>query len=914
MSGVNEIRSGFLNYFAKTGHEVVASSPLVPRNDPTLMFTNAGMVQFKNVFTGLEKRPYQRAVSSQKCVRAGGKHNDLDNVGYTARHHTFFEMLGNFSFGDYFKDRAIELAWNLVTREFGLPKDRLLVTVYVDDDQAFNLWKKIAGLPDSKIIRIAGPDNFWQMGDLGPCGPCSEIFYDHGDHIAGGPPGTADSEGDRFIEIWNLVFMQFEQLVGGKRADLPKPSIDTGMGLERIAAVLQGTHDNYAIDLFGALIKTIADLTNVDADGPQKASHRVIADHLRAASFLIADGVLPSNEGRGYVLRRIMRRAMRHAELLGARDPLMWQLVGTLTREMGQAYPELLRAEALISETLKLEETRFRKTLERGLTLLDEAVAKLHVTELPDTAQIKVGVGSQAGTAISSVSSKILPGETAFTLYDTYGFPLDLTQDALRLRGISVDTDAFNAAMEGQRKKARASWSGSGEAVTETVWFALREKLGATEFLGYETERAEGVVAALVRDGKEVAELKAGESGAVVVNQTPFYGESGGQAGDTGVLSGEGVRFRVTETQKKAGDLFVHIGTVEQGALKAGIALVLEVDHARRGAIRQNHSATHLLHEALRQVLGDHVAQKGSLVAPDRLRFDFSHPKPMSAEEIERVEDMANEYVVQNSAVTTRLMGLDDARASGARALFGEKYGDEVRVVAMGQSLEGASGNTLGWSVELCGGTHVKRTGDIGLISVLGDSGVAAGVRRLEALTGKTARKASNAMVHAAKAAAAELKAPLEEMPARLAALLDERKKLERELSETKKKLAMGGGAKQGAVDESLRTVGDIKLIARAVEGIDVKDLRSLADEGKKQVGSGVVAIVGVTADGKAGIVVGVTADLTARFSAVDLVRRGAEVLGGKGGGGRPDMAQAGGPDGAKAGAALAAIEAALAG
>ena len=884
MSGVNDIRSSFMGFFAKAGHEVVASSPLVPRNDPTLMFTNAGMVQFKNVFTGVEKRPYTRAVSAQKCVRAGGKHNDLDNVGYTARHHTFFEMLGNFSFGDYFKDRAIELAWNLITKEFGLPKERLLVTVYVDDDQAFNLWKKIAGLPDSKVIRIKGADNFWQMGDLGPCGPCSEIFYDHGDHIAGGPPGSAEAEGDRFIEIWNLVFMQFEQLAGGKRVDLPKPSIDTGMGLERIAAVLQGTHDNYAIDLFGALIKAIADLTNVDPAGAQKASHRVIADHLRAASFLIADGVLPSNEGRGYVLRRIMRRAMRHAELLGARDPLMWQLVGTLTREMGQAYPELIRAEALITETLKLEETRFRKTLERGLAILDE-----------ETKSLKRG--------------DKLKGETAFTLYDTYGFPLDLTQDALRPRGIGVDLDAFNTAMTRQRDKARASWAGSGEAATETVWFSLREKLGATEFLGYETERAEGVVAALVRDGKEVDGLKTGETGAVIVNQTPFYGESGGQVGDTGVMSADGVRFKVTDTQKKAGDLFVHFGTVEQGALKAGLALALEVDHTRRGAIRQNHSATHLLHEALRQVLGDHVAQKGSLVAPDRLRFDFSHPKPMSAEEIERVEDIANEYVLQNAPVTTRLMALDDARASGARALFGEKYGDEVRVVAMGEG----GGNTLGWSVELCGGTHVKRTGDIGLISVVSDSGVAAGVRRLEALTGKAARKAAASMVQVAKAAAAELKTPLEEMPHRLAALLDERKKLERDLADARKKLAMGGGAKPGA-DESMRTVGDIKLIARAVEGIDVKDLRSLADEGKKQVGSGVVAIVGVTADGKAGIVVGVTDDLTKRFSAVDLVRRGAEALGGKGGGGRPDMAQAGGPDGAKADAALAAIEAALAG
>ncbi len=884
MSGVNEIRRKFLDYFAAHGHTVVSSSPLVPRNDPTLMFTNAGMVQFKNVFTGLEKRPYTQAATAQKCVRAGGKHNDLDNVGYTARHHTFFEMLGNFSFGDYFKDRAIELAWNLVTKDFGLPKDRLIVTVYVDDDQAFKLWKKIAGLPDDKIIRIAGSDNFWQMGDTGPCGPCSEIFYDHGPHIPGGPPGSPDADGDRFIEIWNLVFMQYEQLPGGKRVDLPKPSIDTGMGLERIAAVLQGTHDNYKIDLFSAIIGQVADLTGVDPDGAQKASPRVIADHLRASSFLIADGVLPSNEGRGYVLRRIMRRAMRHAELLGAREPLMFKLVPTLTREMGQAYPELVRAEALISETLKLEETRFRKTLERGLSILDE-----------ESKGLKKG--------------DRLKGETAFTLYDTYGFPLDLTQDALRARGIEVDTDAFNAAMDRQKEKARESWKGSGDAATEAVWFALREKLGATEFLGYETETAEGVVAALVKDGKEVASLGKGESGVVVVNQTPFYGESGGQIGDTGVMTADGVRFRVTDTQKKAGDLFVHTGTVEEGTLKGGASLALSVDHARRSAIRQNHSATHLLHEALRQVLGDHVAQKGSLVAPDRLRFDFSHPKPMTAEEIEKVEDIANEFVIQNSPVTTRLMALDDARASGARALFGEKYGDEVRVVAMGEG----SGNTLGWSVELCGGTHVRRTGDIGLIAGVSDSGVAAGVRRIEALTGAAARKAARHLGDLAKSAAAELKAPLEELPTRIAHVMDERRKLERELSEAKKKLAMGGGGKADAAD-GVRTVGDVKFLARAVEGIDLKDLRSLADEGKKQVGSGIVAIVGKSDDGKAGIVVGVTADLTARFSAVDLVRKGAEALGGKGGGGRPDMAQAGGPDGSKADAALAAVEAALGG
>jgi alanyl-tRNA synthetase len=884
MSGVNDIRASFLAYFAREGHEIVPSSPLVPRNDPTLMFTNAGMVQFKNVFTGLEKRPYVRATTAQKCVRAGGKHNDLDNVGYTARHHTFFEMLGNFSFGDYFKERAIELAWNLVTKEFGLPAERLTATVYIDDDEAFRLWKKISGLPESRILRIAGSDNFWAMGDTGPCGPCSEIFYDHGDKVWGGPPGSPEAEGDRFTEIWNLVFMQYEQLAGGERIDLPRPSIDTGLGLERMAAVLQGTYDNYKIDLFVALIDAVAALTHVDQDGERKASHRVIADHLRASAFLIADGVLPSNEGRGYVLRRIMRRGMRHAELLGAEEPLMWKLVPVLAREMGQAYPELHRAEPLITETLKLEETRFRRTLERGLTILDEASKSLKKGDMFD-------------------------GVTAFTLYDTYGFPLDLTQDALRPRGIGVDIAAFTDAMEQQRAKARASWAGSGEAADEAVWFALREKFGATEFLGYETERAEGVVAALVHDGKEVAALKQGESGAVVLNQTPFYGESGGQVGDTGVMRGEGVRFRVIDTQKHAGDVFVHTGTVEEGTLKAGMPLALEVDHSRRGAIRKNHSATHLLHEALRQVLGDHVAQKGSLVAPDRLRFDFSHPKPMSSEEIERVEDIANEFVLQNSPVTTRVMALDDARASGARALFGEKYGDEVRVVAMGES----GGNTMGWSVELCGGTHVARTGDIGLISVVGEAGVASGVRRIEALSGNAARHDLNRFRKDIRAIASELKVPVGDATTRAAAVLEDRKKLERELSEAKKKLAMGGGnAAAGNGADGVRVVGDVKLMARAVEGIELKDLRSLADEGKKKVGSGIVAIVGVTGDGKAGIVVGVTNDLVARYSAVDLVRKGAEALGGKGGGGRPDMAQAGGPDGSKADAALAAIEAAL--
>jgi alanyl-tRNA synthetase len=889
MTSVNDIRSTFLNFFAKNGHEIVPSSPLVPRNDPTLMFTNAGMVQFKNVFTGVEKRPYQRATTSQKCVRAGGKHNDLDNVGYTARHLTFFEMLGNFSFGDYFKERAIELAWKLITQEFGLKKDKLLVTVYHTDDDAAVLWKKIAGFTDDRIIRIPTSDNFWAMGDTGPCGPCSEIFIDRGEHIWGGPPGSPEEDGDRFLEFWNLVFMQFEQVTPEQRLDLPRPSIDTGMGLERMASVLQGVESVFETDMFRNLIEAAASALG---QGPVKdniASYRVIADHLRASSFLISDGVLPSNEGRGYVLRRIMRRAMRHAQLLGAKDPLMHRLVWALVREMGQAYPELVRAEKLIEETLRLEETRFRKTLARGLSILDEKSAGLKKGDMFD-------------------------GDTAFTLYDTYGFPLDLTQDALKSRGISVDQASFEDAMERQRQKARASWVGSGEAATETIWFPLREKLGATEFLGYETESAEGAVAALVKDGKEVDSLKAGESGAIVLNQTPFYGESGGQVGDIGLMLGEGVKFRVTETQKKAGDVFVHIGTVEQGTLKPGTALQLEVDHARRSAIRRNHSATHLLHEALRQVLGDHIAQRGSLVAPDRLRFDFVHPKPITADELARVEDIANEVVLENDEVTTRLMAVDDAREAGARALFGEKYGDEVRVVSMGKGAREHGQNALGWSVELCGGTHVKRTGDIGLISVTSESAVASGVRRIEALTGQLARKHANDVMGLAKTAAAELRTTIEDVPARITALLDERKKLERELSDARKKLAMGGGSSGNGAATGVREVGDVKLMARAVEGIEMKDLKSLADDGKKQLGSGVVAIVGVTGDGKAGVVVGVTPDLVARYNAVDLVRVASEALGGKGGGGRPDMAQAGGPDGAKASAALDAIEKAMAG
>ncbi len=885
MSGVNDIRSTFLDYFRKEGHEIVASSPLVPRNDPTLMFTNAGMVQFKNVFTGLEKRPYSRAATAQKSVRAGGKHNDLDNVGYTARHLTFFEMLGNFSFGDYFKERAIELAWNLITKGFGLKKDKLLVTVYHTDDEAAGYWKKIAGFSDDRIIRIATSDNFWAMGDTGPCGPCSEIFIDRGEHIWGGPPGSPEEDGDRFLEFWNLVFMQYEQVTKEERIDLPRPSIDTGMGLERMASILQGVESVFETDLFRHLIDAASSALGQGPNTENVASYRVIADHLRSSSFLVADGVLPSNEGRGYVLRRIMRRAMRHAQLLGANEPLMWKLVPALVREMGQAYPELVRSEALLTETLKLEETRFRKTLVRGLGLLADATDRL-------------GAGD------------MLDGETAFKLYDTYGFPLDLTQDALRQRSISVDLAGFTDAMERQKAEARASWAGSGEAATETVWFSVRDKTGATEFLGYETEKAEGIVTAILRDGKVVDDAREGDSVAIIVNQTPFYGESGGQMGDTGTISGEGFRIEVTDTLKKADGLFVHQGKVTKGSLKTGAAVELEVDHARRTRLRSNHSATHLIHEALREVLGTHVAQKGSLVAPERLRFDISHNKPISPEELEEVERMANEIVVQNSPVTTRLMSVDDARAEGAMALFGEKYGDEVRVVSMGTALHGEKANRP-YSIELCGGTHVKATGDIGLVRIISDSPVAAGVRRIEALTGEAARRHLDEQDRRLKAVAATLKISPADVLARVETLLDERKKLERDLTDARKKLAMGGGS-AGATENATETVAGVGFLGKSVSGVSPKDLKPLADEGKKALGSGVVVLVG-EAEGKASVVVAVTEDLVGRFSAVDLVRVASAALGGQGGGGRPDMAQAGGPDASKADDAIAAVKAALA-
>ena len=883
MHSVNDIRRAFLDYFVRHGHAAVESSPLVPRNDPTLMFVNSGMVQFKNVFTGLESRPYKRAATSQKCVRAGGKHNDLENVGHTARHHTFFEMLGNFSFGDYFKDTAIELAWNLVTKEFGLDKERLIITVHTTDEEAAGHWRKIAGLPDSRIIRIPTSDNFWSMGETGPCGPCTEIFYDHGAHIPGGPPGTAEADGDRFIEIWNLVFMQFEQVDATTRRNLPRPSVDTGMGLERIAAVLQGTHDNYAIDLMRALIEESARASGGDPDGPHRVSHRVIADHLRAACFLIADGVLPSNEGRGYVLRRIMRRAMRHAQLIGCREPLMHRLVPALVAAMGVAYPELERAEPLMTEALKLEETRFRQMLDRGLKLLDEATG-----------------GMAKGAK--------LDGETAFKLYDTFGFPLDLTQDALKGRGLGVDEAGFQAAMERQRAEARKAWAGSGEAATEQVWFQVRDETGATEFLGYATETAEARIVALVKGGQRVDEARAGEEAIIVVNQTPFYGESGGQIGDTGRIKAGAGEAVVRDTQKKAGDVHVHLCQVEKGMLKVGDQVALAVDIERRRGLRAHHSATHLLHEALRRKLGSHVTQKGSLVAPDRLRFDISHPKALGADELSQVEADVNRQIRANAAVVTRLMDPEDAVKAGAMALFGEKYGSEVRVVSMGIGAEDG-GAAHPFSVELCGGTHVRRTGDIGLLHIVAESAVGAGVRRIEAVTGEAATGYFQAQEALLRQAADTLKVQPAEVPARLAALMDERRRLERELAETRQKLATGGSGPA----QDMKEIKGVRFVPRLLEGVPARDLKPMADIIKQRIGSGVVALVSVE-DGKASLVVGVTDDLTKKISAVELVRAGAQAINGKGGGGRPDMAQAGGPDGARAPDALKAIEAALAG
>jgi alanyl-tRNA synthetase len=881
MTSSNDIRRSFLDHFGKAGHRQVPSAPLVPQNDPTLMFVNAGMVPFKNVFTGLETRPYSTAVSSQKCVRAGGKHNDLDNVGYTARHHTFFEMLGNFSFGDYFKEQAITLAWDLLTREWGLAKDRLTVTVYHTDDEAADLWRKIAGLPDSRIIRIATNDNFWSMGDTGPCGPCSEIFYDHGDHIFGGPPGSPDEDGDRFVEIWNLVFMQYEQVDRDTRLDLPRPSIDTGMGLERIAAVLQGVHDNYDTDTFRTLIAASEDKVGRAATAETRASHRVIADHLRSAGFLVADGVLPANEGRGYVLRRIMRRAMRHAHLLGAKEPLMHQLVPALVSTMGQAYPELGRASALIEETLKLEETRFRQTLERGLGLLDEATSKLPAN----------------GT---------LPGDVAFRLYDTYGFPYDLTEDALRARGLAVDRAGFDAAMAEQRRQARAAWTGSGEAKDAAVWFDIAEAHGATEFIGYTGLAGEAQVIALVKDGKQVDSGNAGESLVMITNQTPFYAESGGQAGDGGSIRWcDGLVSRVTDTRKALGKLHLHDVKLTAGPLRVGDVVRLEVDAPQRGAHRRAHSATHLLHAALRSRLGTHVTQKGSYVGQDYLRFDFSHQKAVTPEELAAVEADVNAQVLGNRPVDTKLMTPDDAIAAGAMALFGEKYGDEVRVLSMGAD---DGGDTF--SVELCGGTHVVALGDIGLLKITSESAVASGVRRIEAKTGIAAREWLNEREAMLLAAAGAIKARPEEVPARVAALLEDRKRLERELAEARKALALAGPAAGGG-EAGSETVNGIAFQGRVLDGLDPKALRGLIDEAKQAMGSGIAVLIAVN-EGRASVAVGVTDDLVATRSAVDLVRVAAAAVGGQGGGGRPDMAQAGGPDGSKAADAISAVKAAL--
>ncbi|MEO0411786.1 MAG: alanine--tRNA ligase [Pseudomonadota bacterium] len=876
-----DIRDQFIEYFSQAGHQHVSSSPLVPRNDPTLMFTNAGMVQFKNVFTGAETRSYSRAVTSQKCVRAGGKHNDLDNVGYTARHHTFFEMLGNFSFGDYFKADAIEFAWNFVTGDLALQKDRLVVTVYHEDYEAYDLWRKIARLPDHRIIRIATSDNFWSMGDTGPCGPCSEIFYDHGEAIAGGPPGSPDEDGDRFIEIWNLVFMQYDQVSKTQRTDLPKPSIDTGMGLERLSAILQGVHDNYDIDLFQALINQSVEVSGARAQGDALMSHRVIADHIRSCSFMIADGILPSNEGRGYVLRRIMRRAMRHAHLLGSKDPLMHQLVPTLVTEMGAAFPELVRAQALMAETLEREEIRFRSLLERGLKILDDVTSTL-----------------EDGDA--------LDGKTAFKLYDTYGFPLDLTQESLRARGIGVDKPGFDEAMEQQKAEARAAWAGSGESATDAIWLELQQNLSATDFLGYDTSDAMGQVDALVSNGAMLDSVSEGQSLLVITNQTTFYGESGGQQGDTGTITWDGGTAAVTDTQKSGG-LIVHHVQITSGTLRKGDVVTLSPDMTRRLRLRSNHSATHLLHEALRRVLGEHVSQKGSLVAEDKLRFDFSQPDPMTPTQIRQVETIVNAMIRQNEAVTTRVMAPEDAQESGALALFGEKYGDEVRVLFMGGDEAGRNGH---FSIELCGGTHVGRLGDIALFKVISESAVSSGVRRIEAVTGEEARLAFQAKEDLLLETAASLKAAPQDVAGRVAALQAERKTLEKQLSDAKKALAMGGG--QGGTASAAEQFGDIEFVGKVLDDVPAKDLRGIADDAKRQLKAGIVVVIGVN-DGKAAIVAGVTDTLTDTYSAVDLVRLAAQQVGGKGGGGRPDMAQAGGPDGAAAQQAISAIKAYLA-
>ena len=881
MTTGNDVRAKFLDFFAKNDHTIIPSSPLVPRNDPTLMFANSGMVQFKNYFTGAEKSDVKRATTAQKCVRAGGKHNDLENVGYTARHHTFFEMLGNFSFGDYFKERAIELAWNLITREYGIDKNRLCVTVYHNDDEAIGYWKKIAGLSDSKIIRIDTTDNFWSMGDTGPCGPCSEIFYDHGDKIPGGPPGSANADGDRFVEIWNLVFMQYEQVSADKRIALPKPSIDTGMGLERVTAVLQGVSDNFDTDLLKNLIDASAAASGKPARGEDGISHRVIADHLRASSFLIADGVLPSNEGRGYVLRRIMRRAMRRAHMLGCTDPLMYRLVPALVKMMGTSYPELVRANDLITETLRIEEERFKTTLGRGLKLLEEELQKIP-------------------------ASAPLAGDVAFRLYDTFGFPLDLTQDVLRGMKRSLDTAGFETAMERQKAEARKAWAGSGEAADEKIWFELRDQLGATEFLGYDANIASGKILAIIKDGKRVDSVSGGDA-MVIVNQTPFYGESGGQVGDTGTMTTEkGVVLTVSDTQKKLGDLFVH-NVSGKSEFLLGQSVDMAIDISRRAAIRAHHSATHLLHEALRRQLGTHVAQKGSLQTDERTRFDISHSKPITQSEITAIEHEINSRIAANTPVITRVLPKDDAIAMGAMAMFGEKYGDTVRVVSMG-GVDASVGRE--YSIELCGGTHVARTGDIGFFRILSESAVAAGVRRIEALAGMAAVEYSQKQSQTIQKIADALRVNSDDLASRVEQLAEDRKRLERELAELKRQMASGGGGSSGSAD--YKEISGIKFSARHVDGIPARDLKAVADSIKSKMGGSGIVAVATSDEGRASIVVSVSADLTARYSAVDLVRLATPILGGSGGGGRADMAQGGGADASKISEALNAIEAAL--
>lgn len=876
MRTLTDIRSSFIDFFKRQGHEAVSSSSLVPKNDPTLLFTNAGMVQFKDVFTGQEKRSYSRAVTAQKCVRAGGKHNDLENVGYTARHHTFFEMLGNFSFGDYFKEDAIHYAWTLVHREFGLPKDKLLVTVYSEDEEAAKIWKKVAGFSDDRIIRIPTADNFWSMGDTGPCGPCTEIFYDHGPSIPGGPPGSPDQDGDRFIEIWNLVFMQFEQFADGSRTHLPKPSVDTGMGIERIAAVMQGVHNNYDTDLFKAIIQTSMDLTKA-SDAASRHSHNVIADHLRSTSFLLADGVLPSNEGRGYVLRRIMRRAMRHAHLLGAKEPLMYRLVPTLVDLMGQAYPELVRAQALITENLKLEEERFRQTLERGLRLLEE-----------ETDNLK--------------PSQALSGDVAFKLYDTYGFPLDLTQDVLKAQGRIVDTAGFEAAMAAQKAAARAAWVGSGDVKNEQVWYDLKQEHGATEFLGYEVTQAEGIALALVdMEGKKLETATAGDKIQILLNQTPFYAESGGQEGDRGALSNATAKIKVLDTVKRLGELHVHVAEVLSGTLKINDSLKLNVDTQRRLQLQANHSATHLLHAALRRTLGEHVTQKGSLVAEDRLRFDFTHTKPLTENELKTIEREVNQQVIANSVVETHLMEVDAAIAKGAMALFGERYGDEVRVLSMGPEADQP------YSVELCGGTHVTKTGDIGFFKIISEVGISAGVRRIEAVTGLAAWQYVYEMNQTLNQATSFLKSTPTEFMEKLTQLSNERRNLEKQLGDLRQKLALAGG-NSATESAAAKQVGNYKVVVRQFDSMPAKDLKPLADKFKQEIETGVVILTSNETD-KVSLVVAVTENLVANVSAVDLVRLGAEVLGGKGGGGRPDMAQAGGSNPAHIPAAIQKME-----